>query len=65
MSKPTERTYTCSFCGKNQFEVRQIIAGPGNVFICDECVQLLHQILLDLEQERGRQLQEPPPPTMS
>jgi len=28
---------TCSFCGKNQNEVRKIIAGP-HVYICNECV---------------------------
>ena len=30
---------SCSFCGKTQAEVLQLIAGP-RVFICDECVQL-------------------------
>ena len=28
----------CSFCGKNQSEVRKLIAGPA-VYICDECIQ--------------------------
>jgi ATP-dependent Clp protease ATP-binding subunit ClpX len=26
----------CSFCGKNQNEVRRLIAGPS-VYICDDC----------------------------
>ena len=30
---------SCSFCGKNQHEVRKLVAGPA-VFICDECVDL-------------------------
>lgn len=30
----------CSFCSKSQHEVRKIVAGPGPVFICDECVEL-------------------------
>jgi hypothetical protein len=30
---------TCSFCGKDQSKVLQLIAGPS-VFICNECVQL-------------------------
>lgn len=34
----------CSFCGKNQSEVKKIIAGPG-VFICDECVNTCANIL--------------------
>src|SRR5215472_10074507 len=34
----------CSFCGKNQHEVRKLIAGPG-VYICDECVDLCTDIV--------------------
>jgi len=33
----------CSFCGKNQNEVRRLIAGPS-VYICDECVDLCNDI---------------------
>ena len=38
-------TYTCSFCGKNQEQVRRLIAGPGAVYICDECVELCREIV--------------------
>jgi hypothetical protein len=34
----------CSFCNKDQAEVRKLIAGP-NVFICDECVQVCAGII--------------------
>jgi ATP-dependent Clp protease ATP-binding subunit ClpX len=34
----------CSFCGKNQSEVRKLIAGPA-VYICDECIQLCSEII--------------------
>ncbi len=34
----------CSFCGKNDHEVKKLIAGP-NVYICDECVNLCYSIL--------------------
>ena len=34
----------CSFCGRNQQEVRKLIAGPG-VYICDECVDLCTDIV--------------------
>ena len=34
----------CSFCGKDQHEVRRLIAGQ-TVFICDECVELCKDIL--------------------
>jgi len=35
---------TCSFCGKSQDEVRKLVSGPNNIFICDECVFLCLQI---------------------
>ena len=34
----------CAFCGKSQEEVHRIIAGPG-VYICNECVELCHEII--------------------
>ena len=34
----------CSFCGKNQSEVKKLIAGPS-VYICDECVSLCNDII--------------------
>jgi ATP-dependent Clp protease ATP-binding subunit ClpX len=34
----------CSFCGKNQTEVKKLIAGPA-VYICDECIQLCSEII--------------------
>lgn len=36
----------CSFCGKTQDQVKKIVAGP-NVYICDECVSLCHEIVLE------------------
>ena len=41
----------CSFCGKNQREVRKLIAGP-TVYICDECIGLCNDIIAE-EQDRG------------
>lgn len=37
---------TCSFCGKGQEEVRKLVAGPM-VYICDECVELCNDIVLE------------------
>ena len=34
----------CSFCGKSQKQVKQLIAGPG-VYICDECIELCNEII--------------------
>ncbi len=36
----------CSFCGKTQDQVRKIVAGP-NVYICDECINLCHEIVIE------------------
>lgn len=36
----------CSFCGKSQHEVRKLIAGPS-VYICDECVDLCNDIIIE------------------
>ncbi|MCD7774569.1 MAG: ATP-dependent Clp protease ATP-binding subunit ClpX [Clostridiales bacterium] len=40
-----EKEVRCSFCGKSQNMVRKLIAGPNNVFICDECTDLCRSIL--------------------
>jgi ATP-dependent Clp protease ATP-binding subunit ClpX len=40
----------CSFCGKSQKQVQQLIAGPG-VYICDECIELCNDIIAE-ERER-------------
>ena len=43
----------CSFCGKNQKEVKKLIAGPA-VYICDECIQLCGEIIdEETDKERG------------
>jgi hypothetical protein len=36
----------CSFCNKDQFEVRKLIAGPAAT-ICDECVEVCTEILAE------------------
>ena len=44
---PTRGDQVCSFCGKAQASVKRLIAGPGRVFICDECVHLCEQIITE------------------
>ena len=44
----------CSFCGKNQNEVRRLIAGPS-VYICDECVDLCNDIITEESQTSDEQ----------
>ena len=41
-----EDNVKCSFCDKTRSEVKKIIAGHG-VYICDECVEVCHQIILE------------------
>ena len=44
LGSESKNTLYCSFCGKNQHEVRKLIAG-SSVFICDECVELCKDII--------------------
>ncbi len=44
-SRGSRVQYNCSFCGKNQDQVKRLIAGPGAVYICDECVELCREII--------------------
>lgn len=37
----------CSFCGKNRREVKKLIAGPPQFFICNECVELCSDVIRD------------------
>lgn len=41
----TDDKIRCSFCGKSQEQVRKLIAGSNNVYICDECIDLCGEIL--------------------
>ena len=44
MAENNEREVVCSFCGKTQDEVVQLIAGPG-VYICDQCVEVCYSLI--------------------
>ncbi|MGI5836565.1 MAG: ATP-dependent Clp protease ATP-binding subunit ClpX, partial [Chloroflexota bacterium] len=52
--RPTRGQYHCSFCGKSQDQVRRLIAGPGAVYICDECVDLCREIIDEESQPAAR-----------
>ena len=54
---PKNEDICCSFCGKSQDDVVQLIAGPG-VYICNECVALCGQILHENLGETARQKKE-------
>ncbi len=57
--------YKCSFCGKRQEDVRRLIAGPGAVYICNECVDLCREIIDEEDSARLRRAESgthiPPP----
>ncbi|CYW84537.1 ATP-dependent protease ATP-binding protein ClpX [Streptococcus suis] len=60
--KHTPELIYCSFCGKNQEEVKKIIAG-NNVFICNECVELAQEIIREeLAEEVLTDLADTPKP---
>ena len=54
----------CSFCDKRQDQVEVLIAGPGGVAICTECVDLCHEIIADARvrrpNRRRARTREPP-----
>lgn len=41
----------CSFCGRPETQVRQLVRGPRDVFICDECIHLCMQVIGESEFE--------------
>ena len=52
----------CSFCGKTQKQVKKLIAGPG-VYICDECIELCNEIIVEeLAEASTAGLEELPKP---
>ncbi len=55
-------TLRCSFCGKNQDEVRKLIAGP-TVYICDACIELCNDIIEEeWEDEKAERFKKLPKP---
>jgi ATP-dependent Clp protease ATP-binding subunit ClpX len=53
----------CNFCGRNQTQVKKLIAGPGGIYICDNCIQIAHSIILTdkLEEEKKQKADFPTP----
>ncbi|MDR2595754.1 MAG: ATP-dependent Clp protease ATP-binding subunit ClpX [Treponema sp.] len=45
----------CSFCGKSADMARRLIAGPNDVFICDECIEVCRKILYEEDHELTNQ----------
>ena len=53
--KMNENKVRCSFCGKTQDQVRKLIAGPGGIYICDECVDICADIIEEEYEEEPAQ----------
>lgn len=45
MAGRNDGTIRCSFCGKEQSQVRKLISGPRGAYICDECIEVCMEIL--------------------
>ena len=60
MARVRSREKRCSFCGKAEYQVSRLVAGPG-VYICDKCVELCNEVLAG----RGPGHGPPAPPAPS
>ncbi|BCU52526.1 ATP-dependent Clp protease ATP-binding subunit ClpX [Staphylococcus auricularis] len=57
-----EENLKCSFCGKDQDQVKKLVAGSG-VYICNECIELCSEIVEEeLAQSQPEELEELPTP---
>lgn len=45
--KNSDDRIRCSFCGKPQGQVRKLISGPSGVYICDECIEICSDIIME------------------
>ena len=44
MKQEEKNEALCSFCHKSSQDVGKVVEGPGNVYICEECVELCRSI---------------------
>lgn len=47
----SDRNKSCSFCGKPPTGMRRLVAGPRDIYICDQCIGVCQAILFDEQQE--------------
>ncbi len=57
----TRRQYNCSFCQKSQKTVKKLIAGPGGVYICSNCIELCTDLISE-EEKKGKERVDIPTP---
>jgi ATP-dependent Clp protease ATP-binding subunit ClpX len=49
----TKKNAFCSFCRKSYRDVGPLVEGPGDVYICGECIELCESILEQEQRRRG------------
>ena len=55
-----DKSIRCSFCGKRQEQVKRMMSGPNDVYICNECVELCNSLIREDMYETGaRELHDP------
>lgn len=52
------RQAICSFCHRKQSQAKQLIAGPGGVYICDSCIDVAHSILFAERDKKTEDIQD-------
>ncbi|NPA53935.1 MAG: ATP-dependent Clp protease ATP-binding subunit ClpX [Aquificae bacterium] len=61
-----EKENKCSFCGKPQNEAKVLIAGPNDIYICDDCISQCNLLIKEELENKGQELEElkelPTPP---
>ncbi len=61
-----EKENKCSFCGKPQSEAKVLIAGPNDIYICDDCISQCNLLIKEELENKGEELEElkelPTPP---
>ncbi|HOV78808.1 MAG TPA: ATP-dependent Clp protease ATP-binding subunit ClpX [Bacillota bacterium] len=62
-SRTNDKPPHCSFCGKAQDAVKKLVAGPG-VYICDECICLCNEIMMEEDFEVKQEIIVPKPKTI-
>jgi ATP-dependent Clp protease ATP-binding subunit ClpX len=45
----------CNFCHRNQSQIKKLIAGPGEVYICDGCIEVAYSILYSEDEKRAKE----------
>ena len=57
----TRRSANCSFCRESCQDVGPLVEGPGEVYICAECIELCQSIIEQEKRRRGRVANVPQP----